>query len=178
MAWFTCLVSLIRATTHRRVSCLLLLPASKLGQGYVFTGVCNSVHRGGCLPQCMLGYHTPQEQTPPGRRHPPWEQTPPPAQSMLGDTVNAREVRILLECNLVFFLDETILILKFHLPLVLDDWSCILGSWLWWIQDFPDKGKVRRQSLRFEEKPIIWQDFCWKLHENERNWTENRGARP
>ena len=28
----------------------------------------------------------------------------PPAQSMLGDTVNARAVRILLECNLVSYL--------------------------------------------------------------------------
>ena len=54
-----------------------------------------SVHSGGwgwgCLPQCMLGYHTPPEQTPPeqmppgsrhthlpGSRQPPWEQTPPP----------------------------------------------------------------------------------------------------
>ena len=56
---------------------------------------------------------TPQEQippgskyTPPGSRHPP-QQTPPgsrhlpPEQSMLEDTVNARAVRILLECNLV-----------------------------------------------------------------------------
>ena len=38
--------------------------------------------QGGCLPQCMLGYHTPRsrhppwKQTPPGGRHPP-EQTPP-----------------------------------------------------------------------------------------------------
>ena len=35
---------------------------------------------GGCLPQCMLGCHTPhpQEQTPPPPEHtPPWEQTPP-----------------------------------------------------------------------------------------------------
>ena len=165
-----------------------LPPATKLGQGYVFTGMCDSVHRGGCLPQCMLGYHTPrsrhppeadtpwrqtppradtpqkqnppgadtpQKQNPPGGRHPleqtpqgadtilgappseqthtplpeqtppgadttpleadthpleqtPPEQTPPRAdtpppqrQSMLGDTVNARAVRILLECNLV-----------------------------------------------------------------------------
>ena len=54
-----------------------------------FTGVCDSVHRGGgCLPQCMLGCQTPQtrppkeqtppEQTPPSpnQAHPP-EQTPP-----------------------------------------------------------------------------------------------------
>ena len=49
----------------------------------------------------------PPEQTPLLRsRHPPRADTtpgadPPPAQSMLGDTVNARAVRILLECNLV-----------------------------------------------------------------------------
>ena len=75
----------------------LLPPARKLGQGYVFTGVCHSVNEGGCLPQCMLGY-TPLEQTrPPGAdtpqsrpspqsrhaphapqsRHPPGADTPP-----------------------------------------------------------------------------------------------------
>ena len=47
----------------------------KLGQGNVFTDVCDSVHRGG-LPQCILGY--------PPRDHAP----PPREQSMLGDTVN------------------------------------------------------------------------------------------
>ena len=147
---------------------LLLRPATKLGQGYVFTGVCDSVNRRGCLPQCMLGYtpswsrhppgadtpeHTPPrsrhplEQTPPGAdtpwsrpprpdtprskhplgadtplleqtappgadtpgsRHPsPGADTPPPRsrhprQSMLGYMVNARAVRILLGCNLVY----------------------------------------------------------------------------
>ena len=76
----------------------LLPPATKLGQGYVFTGVCDSVHRGGCLPQCILGYpttlgaDTTPEQTPlgadtPWSRHPPradtspWEQTSPQADS-------------------------------------------------------------------------------------------------
>ena len=39
---------------------------------------------------------------PPGSGTPPWDQVhPSPVQSMLGDTVNARAVRILLECNLV-----------------------------------------------------------------------------
>ena len=52
---------------------------------------------GGSLPQCMLGYHT---SPPPGSRHPPTAD-PLPAQSMLGDTVNARAVCILLECKLV-----------------------------------------------------------------------------
>ena len=111
---------------------------------------------GGCLPQCMLGYHPPWsrhplEQTSPRSRHTPLEadtppgadthmgadtphsrpplladttleadtpqnrHTPPPGsrhtapdqthtppeQSMLGDTVNARAVRIILECILV-----------------------------------------------------------------------------
>ena len=58
--------------------------------------------------------YTPSEQTPPQDQvppradtHPPRPGTPPrtrytpPEQSMLGDTVNVRAVRILLECNLV-----------------------------------------------------------------------------
>ena len=79
----------------------LLPPATKLGQGYIFTGVCHSVNRGVC------GADTPGADTP-WSRHPlreqtsPPEQTPPPQeQSMLRDTVNTRVVRILLECNLV-----------------------------------------------------------------------------
>ena len=70
--------------------CQLLPPATKLGQGYIFTGVCDSVHRGG-LPQCMLGYCPPRT-----RQAPPL----PQRQSILGDTVNDRAV---LECNLVQF---------------------------------------------------------------------------
>ena len=99
-----------------------LPPATKLGQGYVFTRVSDSVHRGVCLSACWdtdppeqtpsRRRHTPpQEQTPPGPGT-PWGQTPPQEQtppgpgtpvehSMLGDTVNERAVRILLECNLV-----------------------------------------------------------------------------
>ena len=50
----------------------LLPSATKLRRLCFYRRV--SVHRGRCLPQCMLGYHTP----PPGSRHPPWEQTPPP----------------------------------------------------------------------------------------------------
>ena len=85
----------------------LLPPATKLGQGYVFTGVCDSVHRGGvCISACWdtttpLGADPPRSRHPPGIRHPPGADTSPPAQSMLGDTVNTRAVRILLECNLV-----------------------------------------------------------------------------
>ena len=47
-------------------------------EGHVFTGVCLST--GGCLPQCMLGYHThprPREQIPLQEQIPPWGQTPP-----------------------------------------------------------------------------------------------------
>ena len=55
---------------------LLLPPATKLGQGYVFTGVCDSVNRGGTsAPQSR---HPPPEQTP-REQTPPWEQTPPGA---------------------------------------------------------------------------------------------------
>ena len=47
---------------------------------------------------------TPPEQTPPGADTPP-EQTPP-LHSMLGDTVNMWAVRILLQCNLVPYLNR------------------------------------------------------------------------
>ena len=66
-------------------------------QGNIFTPVCHSVH-GGCLPQCMLGYHIPPRADTPGSRHPrkqtaprsrhpagsrhPYrKQTPPPEQT-------------------------------------------------------------------------------------------------
>ena len=81
-------------------------PQRSCGQGYVFTRVCDSVHRRGGLPQCMLGYHTPPGKHP-SRKHPPpsgkhtlpWEAHPPG--SRLRHTVNERPVRILLECILV-----------------------------------------------------------------------------
>ena len=42
-------------------------------------------------------------------------------------------------------------------------------AYKWWIQDFRDGG---RQPLSLGQKPITGQDFCRKLHENERNWTK------
>ena len=67
-----------------RVFIHLLPPAIKLGQGYVFTRICDSVHGGGGLSHCILGY-TPrdQRQAPPPRdqRHAPprdQRQAPPP----------------------------------------------------------------------------------------------------
>ena len=49
--------------------------ATKLGQGNVFTGVCDSVHRrGGVSASVHAGMHPPREDTPKSR-HPP----PPPA---------------------------------------------------------------------------------------------------
>ena len=85
-----------------RLKCLLVTARKRsLGQGNIFTLVCHSVHWGG-LPQCMLGYHPPDQAHPlrpgtPPRPGTPLDQAPPPAQSMLGDTVNARAVRILQE---------------------------------------------------------------------------------
>ena len=66
----------------------------KLGQGNVFTGICDSVNRGVCLGACWDSTHTPGPGTPwtrhppgpgiplgpgtpPGTRHPPWYQAPP-----------------------------------------------------------------------------------------------------
>ena len=53
----------------------LLPSATKLRRLCFYRRV--SVHGGGgCLPQCMLGYHPPQVRHPPGQT-PPREQTPP-----------------------------------------------------------------------------------------------------
>ena len=58
------------------------------------------------------------------------------------------------------------------------DWVAIL--WIrqsqdnqWRIQGFPDGrgGGGDCEPLRLEQKPIILQDFCRKMHENKRNWT-------
>ena len=61
-------------------------PQRSCGQGYVFTRVCDSVHRGGgCLSACWDT--TPPEGDPPGRRHPPPEGDPlvsPPGRSPPG----------------------------------------------------------------------------------------------
>ena len=55
------------------------------------------------------GANTPLEADPPGANcPPPLEQTPPSEQSILGDMVNERAVRILLECNLVRQFDKLI----------------------------------------------------------------------
>ena len=90
----------------------LLPAATKLGQGNVFTGVCDSVHRGGVSASVHAGIPHPPEQTPPERtpplgadtprsRQPPRGDNPPPPRSRLQHTVNERPVRILLECILV-----------------------------------------------------------------------------
>ena len=68
----------------------LFLP--KLGQGNIFTSVCQEFCSQGGLPQCMLGYHHPptDKAAPPGPTPPPGPD--PPERSMLGDTVNKRAV--------------------------------------------------------------------------------------
>ena len=76
-------------------------PQRSCGQGYVFTRVCDSVHRGSAS---VHAGKPPPRQTPLRSRPPPpregdtpQESRPPP------DMVNERLVRILLECILVYF---------------------------------------------------------------------------
>ena len=94
-------------------STYLFLPAAKkLGQGNVFTGICDSVHRHPPIPDTPReqthtppGVDTPPRSRPPWSRHPPRTRHPPgpdtPPGSRLRHTVNKQPVRILLECNLV-----------------------------------------------------------------------------
>ena len=72
-----------------------LPPATKLGQGYIFTGVCHSVNRGECL---LRGGAGPEGVSGPGGLPAPrggLVETPPSGWPLL------RAVRILLECLLV-----------------------------------------------------------------------------
>ena len=89
-----CAVSMICSVQQynraRQINKFIFLPAAtKLGQGNIFTSVCQEFcpQGGGCLPQCMLGYtppqtrQTPREQTPPSQTRqtiplPPTRQTP------------------------------------------------------------------------------------------------------
>ena len=83
---------------------LYLPPANEVWGKVIFSEACvkNSVQKRGGLPQCMLGYHTPQTRHPPLGADAP-HQTPP--RSACWEIWSTRRaVYILLECNLVSFL--------------------------------------------------------------------------
>ena len=44
----------------------------------------------------------------------------------------------------------------------------------WWIQDFPDGWGGAPTPEVVAKTYLIWQYFCRKLHEKERNWIEKR----
>ena len=101
---------------------LLITARNEVGARLCFTGVCDSVHRGGGVtdqvPPPPDQVHTPPDQVhtplgpgtppqyqvhPPNTRYTPPDQVPPRTRYTpldQGDTVYARAVRILLECNL------------------------------------------------------------------------------
>ena len=102
--WNSFIVSLIKSTIH--IHAYYLPQRSWAKVMFLQASVILST-RGG-LPQCMLGYHSPQEQTPPPLgADTPWDQThpgtrlSPPPGSRRQHMVNERPVRILLECILV-----------------------------------------------------------------------------
>ena len=57
---------------------IFLPPATKFGQGYIFTGICHSVNRGagGLFTGGVVSQHA-LRQTLPQSRHPPRAETPP-----------------------------------------------------------------------------------------------------
>ena len=107
-------------TTSLSVRYRFLPAAMKLGQGNVFTGVCDSVHRWGVGVCLSARWDTPRSRQPPpprSRHTPPRADTPwrrhPPGSRLRHNTVNERPVRILLECILI------VLVLNFlggHMP--------------------------------------------------------------
>ena len=91
-----------------------------LGQGHIFTPVCDSVHRGVVSSPLHVGIHTSPGIQPPGRhhpgRHPPGQTSPwADAPRMLQDMVNKRAVRILLKCIIVKNWDTKRLLKKIYM---------------------------------------------------------------
>ena len=100
---------------HFRIRNILLPAATKLGQGNIFTSVCQEFcTQGGSASASVHAGMQPPKQTPPWSRtprtrHPPPEQTPPGPDthpppyhgSRHQHTVNERPVSILPECILV-----------------------------------------------------------------------------
>ena len=71
---------------------------------FLQASVCPQEGMCGCLPQCMLGYHTPPSRHPPekGVWYPPGVDPPPPGADTSPEIRSLlRTVRILLECILV-----------------------------------------------------------------------------
>ena len=123
-------------------------------EGYVFTPVCHSVHGGG-LPQCMLGYHPPeqtppQDQPPPGSRQPPGSRHPPERRPLL------RTVRILLECILVEIQKDTTtkVIVTFH------------HCWQNGIKCSGIKLQLMRYTLQ-QTNLIDWNTPCWRRQDDK-----------
>ena len=128
--------------THPTRMLFLLPPATKLGQGNIFTGICDSVHRGVCLNACWDTTHPPGQDPPLDQAGTPQDQagTPqdqagiPPEQRILGDTVNERAVCILLECNLLStFYHKSLCFcwLKQSWYLMGNGWRTISSHWLY-----------------------------------------------
>ena len=84
-------VSIEFYTVDTKLAEMALLPSTnEVNEGYVFTRVCHSFHRG-VSASVHVGIHTPPVADTPSSRHPPSRRLP------------LRTVRILLECILVVF---------------------------------------------------------------------------
>ena len=138
----------------------LLPPATKLGQCYVFTRVCDSVHRWGVCP--IACWDTPpRDQTPPN-------QAPPQDQTAL-DTGNKRTVCILLECNLVYVCKYKLLFMKY--------WKVWQSKWFWKVLIFeifesPDHFRkfLKKILKNFEVLPLpISRTSEWSDHSRNLN---------
>ena len=132
-----------------------LPPATKLGQGYVFTGVCHSVNKGGRVPDQVP---TPRTRSTPRTRYTtPWDQVRPLAQSMLGDMVNARAVRILLECNLV----SIAFIFKYSCSKPVADPRSSKNSNFYFLENLSKLGISKGWRPQIPDSPLRQQSSCY-----------------
>ena len=148
----------------------------------VFTRVCRSVHRGGCLPLVPGGCLPPGRQ-PPGRH--PWADTP--LRSACWNTVNKRAVRILLECILV----SNILLTIFAFAFTRCEWTLSSTTWstnataklsfieLWLHLNaisFPRLGKHSMEKQRHQFHRGDSEEKCTKRHRYRPHWRQGHGS--
>ena len=83
---------LVLRTVHILLECILVTGHNEVVAKVIFLHLFVILFTRGCLPQCMLGWHTPsgsrhpQEQTPPKGRHPPRADLPGQTPSSRADT--------------------------------------------------------------------------------------------
>ena len=141
-------VSTTKILYHPDLRTVLLPPANKVCEGYVFTPVCQSFCSQGGITRAGT---------------PPWVGTPragtPSPGNACWDTVNKWAVRILLECILVLFMNRNYL----NLGRKTDTYTVTLT--------YRKTGRQTDTLIdRQRHRPVAYPEFCQIFPKTARNW--------